>query len=449
MEFKVEKYYKENFSELLESTCKKFKVDYTLTWSEEQIIGHKEIVRDYGYNDAFDTTTFMSFGVPAQIDPDKNPIYGYIATVEVPEIEKMESPDYSYLGCVKFEEGITTVHPTTYAEEKGFSLNSLKDEIKSFPCRECGKKIYRTIIHVFEDNKTNEIAVFGSGCAKKKFGIDFQHVMDRFFKTIEVIKEGYDEEDGYFGGGSYYSKVEYAPSFVFMTFFNIYKRGYVSGKVAWEQGGASTKDMVWNALYMLMSSDRQNEKDRRNLREEMDDFKEEHGHKLEWEDFKTWMIEEFRATLDESTDFGHNMLQIVDQIATYNEFANRMAGYVCYIVFRYYQDKLIPKAPKEEWNTDYSNFKVGDKVKDFGPIRVRIVGLYSFETQFGMKYIYTMRDLDNGYKFKWFATVPLNEEFDHEIYSGTIKDLEDHEKYGKAIVLTRCRANVIREEAAA
>lgn len=428
MDFKIEKYYKDDFSALLAKTCKKFKVDYTVSFSDEQVIGTKHIIDNRQSDDFYGG--FASFGNKEKTED----IIGYIATVEVPELNKMEETGFLYLGCIK-DEDVLSVHPTGYAEEKGFELSSLKDEISTFPCVECGRKIERKIIHVFESPE-GDIAVYGSGCAVKKFGINFTAVMDKFFNAISVIEESYYGDDDYFSGGSDRSYTHYAPFFAFICFYNIYKFGYVSGSKAWNEGGVSTKDATLEDILMIDSVDESVEG--KALRAALKVFTEE--TKLKWEEMVAW-IPTFQATLKDD-DFGFNMNQVCEMMLN-NGVSDRMAGYATYVVFRYWQDALAPKEPKVEFNTDYTGIEVGSKLKDLGPITVKIIGVFTRETDWGVTNIYTLLDVNTNIKYKWFSTsVELNEEVVYEIYSGTVKSFQDDAKYGKAIILTRCRVRV-------
>lgn len=433
MEFKIEKYYKDEFTTLLTKTCKKFKVNFTVEFSDEQVIGTRMVVDNRGMAEMGNMGHFMTFGSNTKTQD----IIGYVATVDVPELSKMEETGFLYLGCIK-DNDLLSVHPTGYATEKGFELSSLTDEISSFPCAECGKKIQRKIIHVFESPE-GEIAVYGSGCSVKKFGINFTSVMDKFFNAVSVLEDAYYGDDEYFGGGSFGSYTHYAPFFSFICFYNIYKFGYVSGSKAWNEGGISTKDSVLHDILMLDSNDDSFET--KALKAATKEFAD--TTKLVWEEFKAW-IPTFQATLKED-DFGFNMNQVCEMMLE-GGVADRMAGYAVYVVFRYWQDALAPKEPKVEYNTDYTGIEVGSKLKDLGPLTVKIIGVFTKETDWGVTNIYTFLDVNTNRKFKWFSTsCDLNEDLTYEIWSGTVKSFQDDAKYGKAIILTRCKVRIPEE----
>ena len=430
MDFKIEKGYKVNFLELLKSTCKKFKVDYIVSFSDEQVIGKKQTIDNRGQYEMAGMGHFMTFGSNVKTTD----IIGFIATVEIPELAQMEETGFLYLGCIKSDD-IITVHPSGYASTKGFQLTSLKEEIQSFPCAECGKKIARKIIHVFESPE-GEVAVYGSGCAVKKFGINFSAVMDKFFNAISVLEDSYYGDDEYFGSGSFGGGVHYAPFFALICFYNIYNRGYISGSKAWNEGGMSTKDMTLTDILMIDSNDISAEK--KALVDATNKFADE--SKLKWEEFVAW-IPDFKKTLNDD-DFGFNMTSVCDQMVE-GGISDRMAGYGCYVIFRYWQDALAPKAPTIEWNEDYSGLSIGDKLKDLGPITAKVTNLFVRETQWGTTTIYTFRDINTNIKYKWFSTSgSLDEDQIQEIWSGTIKHFENDAKYGKAVVLTRCKVRV-------
>lgn len=429
MDFTIEKQYKEAFIALLKSTCKKFKVEYTVDFSDEFVlrsekIAHGDYIEESGYGD------FVSFKQDFEIREVK----GYIATVTLPDlaVERMKDTGYAYLGCIKNSEAVT-VHPTSYAKEKGFSLSSLKEEIATFPCAECGRKVTRVIIHVFEGPE-GDIAVYGSGCAVKKFGIDFTSVMDRFEKVYNDISAAWGEDGFSYGSNGSSNNYYYAPFFAFMCFFHIFKNGYMSGSKAWDLGAESTKEQTCQAIYLLNDS-KGSAYEKKKLAVETKQFAED--CKLVWDEFVAW-IPEFKETLNDD-DFGFNMSAACDQMID-KTVSQRMAGFAAYLVFRYWEDRLSPKEPEIEWNEDYSNMNVGDKIKDFGPLVVEVVGLFAKETQWGTTRIYTLRDINTDIKYKWFSSSKvLDEDETQEIYSGSIKSFQDDPKFGKAVILTRCR----------
>ena len=310
MEFKIEKYAKKDFVELLAKTCNKFKVDYTVEFSEEIVIGTRQVI-DNRREDFYGGFTLGS-------KTKTYDIMGFVATVEVPELNRMEETGFLYLGCVKDDE-VVSVHPTGYATDKGFQLTSLKEEIESFPCAECGKKIARKIIHVFESPE-GEIAVYGSGCSVKKFGINFTSVMDKFFNAISVLESAYDGDDDYFSGGSGASYL-LGSSFALFAFHNIYKYGYVSGSKAWSEGGCSTKAATLDDMTMI-ENDKDTSQERKDLIKNIKDFTD--TTKLHWEEFVAW-IPSFQETLNDD-DFGFNMNQVCEMFKS-NGVSYRMAGY--------------------------------------------------------------------------------------------------------------------------
>jgi hypothetical protein len=402
IEATIVSYHFADFKATLADACKKFKLDYKLEVGDKEVVGH--------YTDP---------RTPDNQFSERKAIYGFNVKVTIPAIEKFTETGFSYLGCIK-DDGIVSVHPET-----DFDLSSLENEIKTFPCHECGKKIQRNIIHVFREDATGDIKVFGSGCAVKKFGININTLINKFTNLLGMFEGEFSEYDSY-GFSKGWNPVD-ADFFCALTFFEIHEHGYVSGTHAYNFGGLSTAESVMDDYTRIAQSGegyktiyKEYEWNMENIGFDFDAFME----------FAGKFIEEM-----EDGDFKFNMEGAFDLLSE-GYVHPRVKGFVVYLVFKFWNDLKNAKKDCIEWNEDHSGFEAGQKIKG---LHVEIVGEYIFEGYYGTTYIYTMRGVEDNVKYKWFASKALDNDVEWIITSCTVKKLEDDAKYGKAVVLTRCR----------
>ena len=402
MEFQIATLNISTFNQTVKDICKKFKVEYQISYSEKFVLYRRE---DESGN--------------------KHDILGITATVIIPEIEKLSNTGFTYLGCIKQEE-ILSVHPTSFAETKGVSLSSLKAEIETFPCHECGKKIVRHIIHVFEENATGKITVYGSGCAVKKFGVDLSRLVEKLAYLQEMVNA--NEFDRIGGRGVIPFYVE---KWAKIAFYNVAKYGYVTGKKAYNEGGRATSQSINDDYVILnmhpMDMSKYDKERKDELVANIPSYPVDVDAMVEW-------ANSYVATLEEN-DFSFNIKSVVD-LMNDGYISPRFSGFATYVVFKYWNDNIKPKEEKNIYNTDYTDIEVGQKIKNF---EVEIVGLYTYESYYGIQHIYTLRGQDDR-KYKWFSGKELsNTNGKYKISSATVKSLENDPKYGKAVVITRAR----------
>jgi hypothetical protein len=400
MKFSVVSFNKLYFEERVAELCKKFKVDYELEWSD----------RHYLYKD------------------DRNePVYGYDVEVVIPDMDAFVDTGYTFLGSIENKVGAIMLVPSRYAVANGYSLSELKDEIKTFPCNECGRKIARTVIHVFKNNETDEISVYGSKCALTKFGVDFASYMHKFTKLYNTLEE---EREKFVGIG-------YIPFYADMwceyAFYNIVTYGYVSRSAAYEAMDETiSTDEFTNDVYHIMTTEALTPYET-SMKNELPAKLEETGY--DHDDFLEW-AENYIENLEES-DFAFN-LNSCFTVVKEGYVLDKLSGYLAYLVFKYWYEVKKAKDSAVEYNTDYSDLNVKDRLKD---IPVTVVGEYTFNTRFGPCTIWTFRGVEDNRKYKWFTGVSFDKDADKIFLTGTIKKFEDDEKYGKAIVLTRCKVD--------
>lgn len=405
MNFKVATVNVKEFESTVKDICKKFKLEVSFSYGDKILL----------YVDRED---------------ESNPVdvFGYDVALIIPELEKMTNTGFSYLGCIKNEEAIT-IHPSVRATDKEFSLSSLKAEIENFPCVECGKKITRKIIHVFENDTTGEVTVYGSGCAVKKFGFDLTKLAHKFdFINTSINEGGFDRM-----GGRGYEVID-AIEWSRISYYLINEYGYVSGsKAQYDETVSSTKSETWGIYQALRSKGTSNWE--REIKATMPAKLKDCG--FDYEAFRAY-VTNYVASLEDG-DFSFNISAVANLLED-GLVSPRMSGFNAYIVFKYWYDVIRVAVEKITFNTDYTGMNDGDKIKN---VKVQVLGHYSFEGRFGTTYIYTMKGVENNIKYKWFSGNIVEIGKEYIISSATIKELEDHEKYGKSVVITRARTKEV------
>jgi len=385
------------FESTVKDICKKFKIEYTIKCSEIYIVKTK---------DAFGNVVEDFF---------------YDATVNIPEFDKMTNTGFTYLGCIKKDE-VISVHPSETASDKGFALTSLTEEIKTFPCAECGKVATRKIIHVFQNDSTGKIDVYGSSCAIKKFGVDFSRLITKFSFLSEQLM-GFDEVESGIGG---YQVPERAIFFSTIAWNMISKYGYTS-KAKSTDSKMATSESIWMDISSYYND--KSGKIRIVMDEEIKSTTYDHDAMLEF-------MESYLDTMEDNSDMKFNMENVFNVIKE-GYVVSRMSGYVAYMVFLYWKSiNELKESVATPYNENYDGINAGDKLKN---VTVSLEGHFSFDGSFGLTHIYTFRDVTKGFKYKWISTNEIPEEKEFNISSCSIKALENHPKYGKSIMITRAR----------
>ncbi len=403
IEATITSYYISSFKEELKAACKKMKVAYELVVGQKRVIGKM-------LTNVKDTNTLSNYVE----------IWGYDVEIIIPEIERMTETGYEYLGCIK-DDGLVTVHPNDNAD---FDLSSM-EELKTFPCDRCGKKTKRNIIHVFR--KDGEVTVYGSGCAKTKFGIDVNVLIDKFSRIKDMFGISEIGEDGMFSGGSGWSFIQ-ADTFCTLAYHEVVEQGYVSASKVYNEGyGLSTTDSVMADYFELVDGNTT--------------VRKAYDYNLENIDFNFMKMlgwaTAYVASLEEG-DFKFNMKGALE-VMLEGYVHPRTKGFVTYMTFKYWYDNVRVSEKKEtvEFNTDYSEMEVKERLRD---IKMVVINEYSFTGHYGTTTIYTLRGVDNNIKYKWFSSAGISEDIvgGELLVTGTVKAFEDDAKYGKAVVLTRC-----------
>jgi len=387
----------DDFKKEVKKMMKKFRLSYSIEIGDPLVIDSKTV------HDPVDDTNVIVSTIGREV------------AINIDEFDKLENTGYTYLGCIKNED-VVTVHPS--AEAGDFSLSSLEDEIKEFPCHSCHKRITRNIIHVFRD-KDGSVRVFGSSCAKTAFGVDFKAFIEKFKKienTIANFSSANNEEGFDCAGGSCHTYCD-SRFLSKVSYHNIKAHGYISASSVYGADEPCTRDYVLVDIGTLLSGKRDAWMELKSANEN-DPF-----------DFDDFVEFSKNFTSELNGDFGFNMKAVHKSVVS-GHFPYRMVGFLVYLVSKYVDSK---REKVLEFNEDHS-YNKGDKVHN---LKVKVVDVKAFNSMYGECFLHIMAGVDDNVKYKWFTNKHL--EGDVLITSGSVKELEDHPKFGKSVVLTRCR----------
>ena len=357
-------------------------------------------------------------------------------TVELSSTE-FQIEGFTYLGSLKKdpETNLFSVHGNEFSENKDICLSDIANDLESLPCNHCKTKQNRVISHVFLEKATQEIKLYGSGCAKKYFGINFLSELYKFERCFERFSE---LEDEYFtqAAVSFIDKKE----FINICWYFIKESGYLSkSKCAYDE--LSTSEFVANFVRDTSLSEKQ-----AIIKKVPSDL------------YERFINHEFVQNKDHMSDFDHNLSIVVEKVRSGN-ISIKDTGFLAYMVYSLFFFEEQKKQERKAINNDLSEFEGKEKVR-LKELVLTITKINHFETDYGLTSLYTMIDYKNR-QFKWFASKSIVTEHpytliqegkettqsvyvtaeigDKIILDGTIKKLEDHEVYGPAVILTRCK----------
>lgn len=406
----------EEFRKSVIAVAKKFKVTGRIEQNPETEI---EKIFDPNYTTVCPTTGHSN-RIGKMIE---HPVYKCRVIIEDAEYKKFTDTGATFVGSIH-KDDVVTVGASPEGRKLNISIASLKDEIEEMACASCGKKMRRKKLLVFLE--ADKIRTYGTSCAKTKFGVNFESLISRFNRIKDLL----------LGGVSDWSP-DYTDANVWATLCmdTITKDGYISGRAAYEHGGTSTTNQTWAIYHAIHStpsykmSDAEIEERKRII------------ELISEADFDFKALESLGLIKDgDDSDFAHNMNAALELAVEYNSVSSRTAGFLCYAIFRLTKD-IKAKAEKVEWNENHS-YKVDDKIKN---LEVTVNNVHEFGGRSfhyhddGLRAIYTFRGVD-GVRYKWFSDAGrLNKGDKVIITSATVKKLEDHVKFGKAVILNRCR----------
>jgi hypothetical protein len=406
MKIQVAKINKRDFEAKVVEFSRKFKIEVGYEFGEEKIL----------YNTRDDQgRKFEVWGWDVEIFADDD------------KLAAIENTGWNYLGSFQDENGAILIVPSRYATYNEYNLSEISDEVAGFPCHECNRKIRRTIIHIFE--KDGQVKPFGSGCAQKKFGVNFLSLISRYGNFMDRMDELSGDDYGCFGKvkEGYYS----AKDWFEVGYYLINKFGYVSASKASYTEDVSTTDTIadyYRILFLIGKPMHEyQEKIQNTVPAEMEAIDMDYDAFIEFAE--TFINDEC------SGDFAFNLKSAMD-VMKEGFVIPKLAGYLTYVVFKFWKSNNTK--PVENFNEDYSDLKEGQKLKK---LITKIIDKHVFEGYYGPTSIYTMKGVD-GRKYKWFTNKEFNTGTELIISSCSIKKLEDHETFGKAVLVTRCYAKI-------
>jgi hypothetical protein len=385
-EYKV--FDKDGFLNKVKELTRRFKVEITMVWGDS-------------YTEK----------VPSPHDQDFDIVVTIYPVSVTFSFAEFKIDGYTYLGCIKDHDmvGLITIHGNDLLEGKNVS-----EWVKGFeaiPCNACNRKHSRKIGHLFEKDDTKEVMVFGSGCAKKYFGVNF----DRVLSFFERFKDGMDDHFGGFGG--FLSKYINTEKTLKDIYYNIYKYGYIPRSRAEYPNTCTTDDVL--LLQKARSDGRKNP----------DDYDEI----TNGVDFTDVVTKSFTKDPNNISDFEHN-IEMVQARMVNNLLTSNEVGILCWMV---YSNFFQVKSDNVEFITP-EGLKEGDRIEKQ---TVVFAGFNSFTSDWGVTNIYVF-ECDNV-RYKWFTSVNVHFKYDVEvgdklfIKSARVKKIEDDPKYGKSVIISR------------
>jgi hypothetical protein len=381
----------DGFINKLKALAKRFKVGYLMAWG----IPYSREVEISKWNDPI---TVWFFPVDVTFSFDSFKIEGY-----------------KYLGCIKDSDmlGFITIHGKDATE--GMNLSEWVKSFDTIPCHACNRKHSRKIGHLFQEDNTGEIKVFGSSCAKKYFGINF----DRILSFFETLNTRYDEWDKEFFGAFVSNHLD-TLTVLKDIYYIIDLNGYISKSRSEEQYAVDSTAEV-SKVYSSDSAWKKSTKEKREELTKNIDFS------VLWNTF--YVKDAFNVT-----EFEHNIGVIQDKMSK-GLLTTKDYGWISYMVW----NQFFKPAPAEK--VDFiipEGLEAGMKVLDE---TVTFTGFTYFDGTWGRTYINTF--INGDVRYKWFSSINTADKYGVEngdrlfIKKATIKKIEDDPKFGKSVIITR------------
>jgi hypothetical protein len=323
---------------------------------------------------------------------NKSLVSYYIAEIMVSEYV-IQYKDYDYLATLKKVEKGNMI----FTNNDTFDFSSYFES--NFYCDHCKTNRNRKTVHLFQD-KTGKILQVASTCAKEYFGISIADKLASVLKIEEIFIDL--EEEFTESYGKYYDDIEFVIGKAFYAICND-KRYYSKNKP--DNSGCTTLDFV-NAL----------------LPAKIDDY----ADVLKQFDFDAFYDYWQAKVKKDRSVFNNNVILSLTSV-------DYKAGIVVYSVFDYILNatELIQK--KETKVTKNEHFGA---IKDKIDFEGEIIKTGSYETQYGITFIYTIQSSE-GIIFVWST----NKEFKTGLKGNIKGTIKEHTEYKglKQTKITRCK----------
>lgn len=324
---------------------------------------------------------------------------------------------FSYLGCIKDSEsvGLFTIHGESVT--KGMSVI---DWIKSFrviPCHACNRNHVRKIGHLFQEISTGTVKVFGSSCAKKYFGINFDSALS-FFTSLNSKYNEWEESERY----GFVSRIINTDTILKDIYYVINKYGYISKRIAGEEGRMSSSDMAIECY-----------EKRGEVINNVVDIEE---YKTITSNLDFTMVTEKSFTKDENnkSEFEYNV-EVTQEKVRCNVLTNSDIGILTFLVWSVF---FKPESKDKVEFVIPAGVVEGSKVEN---LTVTYEGNFSFNGSWGTTFINVFTD--GNVRYKCFSSIDFGSRHNVDkggtlyIKKATVKSIEDDPKYGKSVVITR------------
>lgn len=156
-----------------------------------------------------------------------------------------EIPDHRIVGYAETEDQGAHWIVRSLWDNEAFNRDFIENELDPKRCDVCGKRINRKRLVVLVD-ENDKAVVTGGSCAKKFRNVDLFALVNAWVGGAERVLGGFLEEDGLLGCGS--ATPELAKTIAVSEQIIDASGGYRSCAKAEEEGGISTKDVVFEAL---------------------------------------------------------------------------------------------------------------------------------------------------------------------------------------------------------
>jgi hypothetical protein len=387
---------KAGFSNKLKDLTKRFKVVSSLSWGTpfSEVV---EVRRDEFYDVTY-------FPVTVEFSFDTFKIEGY-----------------DYVGCIKDGDmiGFITIHGVNVVG--GVDLTEWIKSFQTIPCHACNRKHSRKIGHIFHKVETNEFLVFGSSCAKKYFGINFDRILS-FFEGFSTKIEEWDADSR----GRHFASIIDTTKLLSEVYFIISKYGYTSVSAAMGDDTVSPTSLVLEGFRNDPSFGKYK------YIGDLEKIAQDVDFSTVWE----------TPIVTKNPEMNHN-IEVIQRKMSQNLLSEKDFGWVSFMVW----DRFFKPAPAQTIvYTHPEGVTVGDKLQN---VPATFLGFVSYEGRWGVGFI-NMFESDNV-RYKWFSSVNIAGRINIDkgdcilIKKATVKGLEDDVKFGKSVIITRASVEVKSE----
>jgi hypothetical protein len=268
-------------------------------------------------------------------------------------------------------------------------------------CDHCGHDRRRNDTYLVFNEETQEWKQVGSTCIKDFTGVDPRVVLAMYEYFIDCI--GCLDDDWDYEGGGGYAELRYEPLKVLVAATTLIRRdGWAPSSYQESSTKAGVQDMLAPAKGKAWAR-------------QVDFWQTEvsDGDRAKADETHEWVLTSEERE-DELSQYHHNLLIACSGTVGYKEM-----GLVCSAVVAFNRFKEIETERKKFQSINDDARKAGyfGELKKRVNLEVTVVGLRSWESEWGTTHFYRMVD-DEGHLFVWFGSKSLSDEDRREIDPG-------------------------------